>query len=78
MTGWATRLSRTVETRDGLRFETLDDARNFALQQANRPEWESLAGKLMSAAEMGSTASIEAATEQLEFALFHVLLKLRR
>jgi hypothetical protein len=69
---WSAKLSRSKSLRDGTEFETLADAAQFILElherYQDRNSWKRATELLMEAAERDG--SIEAATEQLELALF--------
>ena len=61
--------------RDGTRLITIGHARNLVLEKISAQgggsrEWQSAAQKLVDAANVGSIASIERATKQVELALF--------
>ena len=67
MHDWCLRCRRAARTPDDARtmiLETLSDG------MQRRPEWQNAAGKLMAAAETGTPGDIEAATVQVERALF--------
>jgi ABC-type taurine transport system ATPase subunit len=69
---WSAKLSRPVALRDGTTLKTLADVRAFILDQPehaqDRRAWQRATKLLMAAAETG--AGIEAATRQVELALF--------
>jgi hypothetical protein len=69
---WSARLTRSIELRDGTELDTLADAANFILalpdHYQDRNSWKRATELLMQAAEQNG--DIEAATEQLEQALF--------
>ncbi len=71
---WHRKLARPVRTTDGAILETLQDGVAYALavpeRKANQPAWQAAAGLLAAAGEAGTAEAIEAATKQLEFALF--------
>jgi ribosomal protein S20 len=57
--------------RDGPLLRTLKQAADLTVKNgAQRSSWESAVRKLMMAAESGSKSDIEAATKQIELALF--------
>jgi hypothetical protein len=70
--GWSANLTRSIVLRDGTRLVTLGDVRAFILKQPEhiqeRGSWQHAAELLILAAERGG--SIEAATTQIEDALF--------
>jgi hypothetical protein len=70
--GWSAKLSRPIELKDGTRLRTLADVRDFILEQPEhiqeRSFWQHAAELLINAAEDGG--DIEAATKQIELALF--------
>ena len=73
--GWSTALARPIGVRGAGELCTLADAREMILETLSdgmqrRPEWQNAAGKLMAAAETGTRDDIEAATLQVERALF--------
>ena len=69
---WSARLARPIVLKDGTRLATLSDVRTFILKQADhiqeRGSWQHAAELMILAAERGG--SIEAATSQIEDALF--------
>ena len=69
---WSARLTRSIELKDGTEIDTLADAANFILalpdHYQDRNSWKRATELLMQAAEQNG--DIEAATEQLEQALF--------
>ncbi len=69
---WPAKLARPITLRDGTTLATLADVRAFILNEPEhiqeRNSWQRAAALLMEAAENGG--SIEAATAQLELALF--------
>jgi hypothetical protein len=73
MPGWSSKLSRPVVIKDGPVLRTLNDARAFVIdhlpaEDQDRLSWQRTAELLLAAAE--GAAEIEAATQQLERALF--------
>jgi hypothetical protein len=72
--GWSAKLTRLIvlKDKDGTRLVTLGDVRAFILKQPEhiqeRGSWQHAAELLILAAERGG--SIEAATTQIEDALF--------
>ena len=68
---WSALLSRPVPVRDGPLLRTLKQAADLTMENGvQRSSWEASARKLMTAAESGTKADIEAATKQIELALF--------
>jgi methylphosphotriester-DNA--protein-cysteine methyltransferase len=68
---WSALLARPVTVRDGPLLRTLKQAADLTMQNGvQRSSWESAAQKLITAAESVSKADIEAATKQIELALF--------
>jgi len=68
---WSALLSRPVPVRDGPLLRTLKQAADLTMKNGvQRTSWEGAARKLMTAAESGSKPDIEAATKQIELALF--------
>lgn len=69
---WSARLARPIVLKDGTRLVTLGDVRAFILKQPEhiqeRGSWQHAAELMILAAERGG--SIEAATTQIEDALF--------
>jgi hypothetical protein len=73
MPGWFSKLSRPVAIKGGPVLRTLGDARAFLIdrlppEDQDRESWQRTVELLLAAAE--GTAEIEAATQQLERALF--------
>jgi hypothetical protein len=73
MPGWSTNLPRPVAIRGGPILRTLNDARAFVIdhlpaENQDRQSWQQTAELLLAAAE--GSAQVEAATQQLERALF--------
>jgi hypothetical protein len=73
MPGWSTKLTRPVAIKGGPVLRTLGDARAFMIdrlpaEDQDRNSWQRTAELLLAAAE--GSAEIEAATQQLERALF--------
>jgi hypothetical protein len=70
--GWSANLARSIVLKDGTRLATLSDVRTFILKQPDhiqeRGSWQHAAELMIFAAERGG--SIEAATSQIEDALF--------
>jgi hypothetical protein len=70
--GWSAKLTRTITLKDGTTLATLGDARAFILKEPKhiqeRGSWQHAAELMILAAERGG--SIEAATTQIEDALF--------
>ena len=70
--GWSANLTHSIVLRDGTRLVTLGNVRAFILKQPEhiqeRGSWQHAAELLILAAERGG--SIEAATTQIEEALF--------
>ena len=70
--GWSAKLTRSIVLKDGTRLVTLGDVRAFILRQPEhiqeRGSWQHAAELMILAAERGG--SIEAATTQIEDALF--------
>src|SRR6266436_2854909 len=70
--GWSAKLSRTIVLKNGTTLATLADARSFILREPaplqERQSWHRGAELMIQAAEHGG--SIEAATTQIELALF--------
>jgi hypothetical protein len=70
--GWPAKLTRSIALKDGTRLVTLSDVRTFILKQPEhiqgRGSWQHAAELMILAAERGG--SIEAATTQIEDALF--------
>ena len=70
--GWSAKLTRSIVLKDGTRLVTLGDVRAFILKQPEhiqeRGSWQHAAELMILAAERGG--SIEAATTQIEDALF--------
>jgi hypothetical protein len=70
--GWSANLTRLIVLKDGTRLVTLGDVRAFILKQPEqiqeRGSWQHAAELMILAAERGG--SIEAATTQIEDALF--------
>jgi hypothetical protein len=70
--GWSAKLTRTIVLKDGTRLVTLGDVRAFILKEPKhiqeRGSWQHAAELMILAAERGG--SIEAATSQIEDALF--------
>jgi hypothetical protein len=70
--GWSAKLSRLIELQNATKFRTLADVRDFILEQPEhvheRSFWQLAAKLLINAAEEGG--DIEAATQQIELALF--------
>jgi hypothetical protein len=69
--GWSANLARSIVLKDGTRLATLSDVRTFILKQPDHMErgsWQHAAELMILAAERGG--SIEAATSQIEDALF--------
>jgi hypothetical protein len=70
--GWSANLARPIVLKDGTRLATLSDVRTFILKQADhiqeRGSWQHAEELMILAAERGG--SIEAATSQIEDALF--------
>jgi hypothetical protein len=71
--GWSASLARPVAIRNGPILRTLNDARTFMIdhlpaEDHDRNSWQRAAELLLAAAD--GSAEIEAATQQLERALF--------
>jgi hypothetical protein len=70
--GWSANLARSIVLKDSTRLATLSDVRTFILKQPEhiqeRGSWQQAAELMILAAERGG--SIEAATSQIEDALF--------
>ena len=70
--GWSAPLSRPLTLRDGMKLETLADARAFVLMlppgDQERNAWQKAAELLIEAAENGG--DVRAATHQVFAALF--------
>jgi hypothetical protein len=70
--GWPAKLTRSIALKDCTRLVTLSDVRTFILKQPEhiqgRGSWQHAAELMILAAERGG--SIEAATTQIEDALF--------
>ena len=70
--GWSAKLTRTIVLNDGTRLVTLGEVRAFILKEPKhiqeRGSWQHAAELMILAAERGG--SIEAATAQIEDALF--------
>jgi hypothetical protein len=66
-------LAREVPVRNGPLLRTLKQAADLTMdnkETGKRSSWQSAAQKLMTAAETGSKSDIDAATKQIELALF--------
>jgi hypothetical protein len=73
MPGWSSKLARPVAIKGGPILRTLNDARAFVInrlppEDQDRDSWQLTAELLLAAAE--GAAEIDAATQQLERALF--------
>ena len=73
--GWSAKLARPLPLHDGIKLRTLTDARTMILERIpadklRRNEWQCAARLLMKAAESGNRRDVEAATNQVELALF--------
>lgn len=72
MANWRRKLTKPLETRDGVKIRTLHEAAQFAtalpIQYSSRQHWQHAAKLLMEAAE--GKGSVEAASTQVERALF--------
>ena len=70
--GWSAKLTRTIVLKDGTTLATLADVRAFILKEPEhiqeRGSWQRATELIILAAERGG--SIEAATTQIEDALF--------
>jgi hypothetical protein len=70
---WNVRLERPVRLPDGRTIKTLSDAREVILQLSEedqrRPQWQALAGLLLSAANAGSRDLLAIANARLEVML---------
>ena len=76
MKGWRQRFSRPVRLKDGTELATLAEARAWAIKVDNgRNEFQSLAGKLMAAAEGGSVEEARAALFNAAFLTFRLDMK---
>ena len=73
MPGWSSKLTRPVAIKDGPILRTLNDARAFMIdrlppEDQDRDSWRVTVELVLAAVE--GTAEMEAATQQLERALF--------
>ena len=68
------RLARVLKAKDSAPLITLDDARAYMLTipepEASREVWQYAVAKVMFAAEQPTKEKLEAATHQIELALF--------
>jgi hypothetical protein len=73
-TSWTASLTRTLRPRNHAALRTLADVRAYMLDlpedMVGRQAWQQAAKLLLAAAENPKTAAINAATKQLELALF--------
>jgi hypothetical protein len=72
---WSVNLTKPLLTRDGLVLRSLDDARSYILALPgglqHRDHWQNAASLLMDAAGgAGNPDAVQAATKQVELALF--------
>jgi hypothetical protein len=72
---WSVKLTKPLPTRDGLVLRSLDDARSYILALPgalqHREHWQNAASLLMDAAGGGGNPhAVQAATKQVELALF--------
>jgi hypothetical protein len=72
--GWSTELAQPMQIRGGKTLTTLADARAYVLSLPEsfqrRNQWQHAATLLMAAAEDRTTDAVEAATRQMQLALF--------
>ncbi|MBO0754805.1 MAG: hypothetical protein J2P54_03020 [Bradyrhizobiaceae bacterium] len=70
---WNVRLARPIQLEDGRTINTLSDAREIILglpeEDQCRPQWQAIAGLLLSAASAGSPDLLAIANARLEVML---------